>query len=206
MTRVPLVFVLGIALAGCAMVSSVARRPNHEAELQRGIAAAQAQDYATAREVLEPLYRTYWTEESGRRALMVLTAVELDPRNATRRLYAASDFATTLLNAQEMPSWEKSLAETMYLLSVELGGHEQELDRVEAAKDSAQHAAAAAQRGPLPSSTRESVPTQLRKLREERDALTKRVDALQATVRTRDKDLAEAKAELERIKKVFKIK
>ncbi|MEO7670839.1 MAG: hypothetical protein ABIV28_01345 [Longimicrobiales bacterium] len=176
-----------------------------EAELKRGIKAAQTQDYAKAREILEPLYRAHYMDETGRRALMALTLAELDPRNATRRLYAASDFATSLIKAPLVPFWEKAAAETLYLLSIELGGLEQEMGRVEAAKDSAYRAAAASGLV-LPSSTRESWPTQLRRVRDERDALTKRVETLTGTLRTRDRELADAKQELERIKKTLKIR
>jgi hypothetical protein len=205
MSRVPVLLVLAVAFAGCAVLGRGAKVPGPEAELQRGIAAAQAQDYVKAREILEPLYRAHYMDETGRQALLALTLAELDPRNSGRRLYAASDFATTLLNAQLISPWEKAAAETLYLLSVELGGHEQEMDRVEAAKDSAEHRADML-KATLPSSTRESWPAQLRRIRDERDALTKRVETLQATIRTKDRELADAKQELDRIKKTLKIK
>jgi hypothetical protein len=206
-SRAPVLLVLAATLAGCAVLGRKgATEDGPEAELRRGIDAAQAQDYVRAREILEPLYREHYLDDTGRRALLVLTLAELDPRNATRRLYAASDFATSLLNAPLIPSWEKGAAETLYLLSIELGGHEQEMDRAEAAKDSAEHRAVVASRQLLPSSTRESWPTQMRRVRAERDSLNRRADALQATLRTRDRELADAKQELERIKKTLKIK
>ncbi len=204
--RVPLLFVLTVAIAGCATLRQMRGPGEAEVELSRGIAAAQAQEYEKARQILEPLYRAHWMDDSGERALMVLTALELDPRNSSRRLYAASDFATSLLNSKDIAAWDKTVATTLYLLSIEVGGVEQQLDRAAASKDSAVNAATAARLGSLPSSTRESWPSQLRRMREDRDALTKRVETLQATLRTRDRDLAEAKQELERIKKTLKIK
>ncbi len=211
--RVPVVLMVAAACASCAMIGGGTRGPSAESELERGAAAARAQDYATARTILEPVYRAHYMDKAGTRALMLLTAIDLDPRNANRRLSAASDYATTLLNSDAMPVWEKPVAETLYLLSVELGGLEQEIGRAEAAKDSAQNLAAAARRANLPSSPRESWPAQLRKMREERDAMSKRLETLQTTVRTRDRELAEAKQELagakqelERIKKTLKIK
>jgi hypothetical protein len=205
--RASLALALTVGISGCSVIGRVSGA-GPEAELTRGVAAARAQDYATARSVLEPLYRAHYMDEYGRKALLVLTALELDPRNAERRLYAAADFAVAALNAKDVPDWEVPLAESLYLLSQELGGHEEALARAEAAKQQAQNVAAAAvaDRRAALQSNREPWPTQVRKLREANDELKKRADALQAAVRARDKELAEANQELERIKKTLKIK
>jgi hypothetical protein len=177
-----------------------------ESELARGAAALVALDYTAAREILEPLYRAHFRDRTGQRALLLLTTADLDPRNAGRRLALASDYARMLIEpADTTEAWQRPVAETLYLLSQELGGHEEELADAEAARQQAQQTAAALQRK-LPQSTRESWPAQLKKVRDDRDALSKRVEQLQATIRAKDKDLADAKQELERIKKTLKIK
>jgi hypothetical protein len=56
-----------------------------------------------------------------------------------------------------------------------------------------------------PTSPVQSVPQRLNTVQAERDALSKRVTDLQLTLRTRDRELADAKQELERIKKTLKI-
>jgi hypothetical protein len=204
-TRMTVPLLTTAALSGCALLG-LGSGSGSESQLERGIAAVQAQDYATARSILEPLFRAHPDDDEGERALVLLTTLELDPRNPARRLYAASDYATSLLNLPELPVWQKPIAEALYLLSIELGGHEQELDRIEAAKDSAVHEAAAAKQRALPVSTRESWPARLRRVEAERDALDKKVESLQASLHAREKELADAKQELQRIKKTLKIK
>jgi chromosome segregation ATPase len=138
--------------------------------------------------------------------LLLLSAADLDPRNDGRRLEAAADYATMLINV-DSASWQRPIAEAMYLLSQELGGHEEELANAEAAKQEAQQTAAALRRKVnLPSSTRESWPARLQKVQADKDALSKKVDQLQAALKAKDKDLTDAKAELDRIKKTLKIK
>lgn len=200
--------VLTAGLGGCAVVHGArGPTPTPAAELERGVTALHAQNYTAAREILEPLYKAHLNDYIGQRSLMLLTAGDLDPRNQTRRLSAAQDYAGTLLTTRDTATWQRPLAETLYLLSQELGAREEQLDRVEAAKQQAQHTAAALQKqAALPMTTRESWPEQLKKMRDDRDALTKKVEQLQATIKARDKDLADATQELERIKKTLKIK
>jgi hypothetical protein len=205
MTRGPLLAAVMVVVAGCATLRG-SGGPSPESELERGVAAARAQDFSRTREILEPLYRAHYMDEIGHRALLVLTAAELDPRNSARRLYAAADYAGSLLNSREIAAYQVPIAESLYLLSQELGGHEEELARAEAEKQQAQSAAAAADRRASLRSNREPWPTQVAKLREANEDLKKKVDQLQGTVAKRDKDLAEAKEELERIKKTLKIK
>ena len=203
MTRIPLLLLVTGMTAGCAVLP--ARGPSAESELARGIAAIRSQNYTSAREILEPVYRAHYMDRAGQQALLLLTIADLDPRNQERRLYAASDYASSLLNIKDTPEWERGVAETLYLLSQELGGHEEQLERAEAARQQAQQTAASLQRE-LPKSSRESWPTQLRKVREDRDAMAKKVDQLQASLRAKDKELTDVTQELERIKKTLKIK
>jgi hypothetical protein len=206
MKRASVLLVVTASLGGCAYLRGP-KGPSAEVELQRGIAAIRSQNYTAARDILEPVYRAHYMDKAGQQALLMLTIADLDPRNQDRRLYAASDYASSLLNSATTPQWEIGVAETLYLLSQELGGHEQELDRAEAEKQQAQQTVAALKRQITPPRYQgESWPSQLRKMREDRDALSKKVDQLQASLKARDKDLAEANAELERIKKTLKIK
>lgn len=204
--RTPLLVLVTAALAGCAVMGRGPKGATPDSELARGVAALVAQDYASARAILEPLYRAHYMDKTGQRALMLLTTSELDPRNAGRRLAVGSEYARMMLTkGDSTDTWQRPLAETLYLLSQELGGHEDELASAEAARQRAQQNAAALQRK-LPQSTRESWPAQVKKIKDDRDALSKRVEQLQATIRAKDRDLAEATQELERIKKTLKIK
>jgi hypothetical protein len=211
MRRASLFIVIATVVAGCSVLRG-SSGPTPESELQRGLAALRSQDYGAARAILEPLYRAHWMDETGQRALLVLAAAELDPRNADRRLPAATELAGTLLNVKDVPAWEIPVTESLYLLSLEIGSQEAAIARAENAEREALNAAQVAKQTSaagsvtLPRLTRESWPSQLRKVREDRDALAKKVDQLQSAVKARDKDLAEAKQELERIKKTLKIK
>ena len=197
MRRAPLLIALAAALTGCAVLGGIGE-PDTEAQLDRGLAALRAREYADARRILEPVYQSSWQNRAGQDALMALAAAELDPRNPDRRLWAGADLAGRLLNIPQAAPEYIPVAETMYLLAVELGAQEEQLARADSAK-------AAADRARRPSSSVLSVPARMSKLQADRDALNRRVEQLQTTLRTRDKELADAKQELERIKKTLKI-
>src|SRR5690606_40777317 len=65
MKRAALLLALTTAgLTGCAALS-FSRQPDPREQLNQGVVALEAQDYAAARALLEPLYRERWQEPVG---------------------------------------------------------------------------------------------------------------------------------------------
>jgi hypothetical protein len=198
MRRAALLLALSTAgLSGCAALS-LSKAPDPAAQLNAGIVALEAQDYPGARGHLEPLYRERWQEPVGQRALLALIAAELDSRNPDRRLWAAADMSARLLNIPQVEPWMVPVAESYYLLAVELGAQEERLARADSARAAAEAAA------DLPASSRESVPARIRSITTERDALRRRVGELEQLAATRDKELKETRQELERVKQTIR--
>lgn len=205
MTRMPLLAGIVLVMAGCATLRGVRGGPSPESELMRGLSALRAQQFDTARLVLEPVYRMNWQEDVGQQALLALAAAELDPRNPTRRLWAGAELAGRLLSIEQAPAWAAPVAETLYLMAMESGASEAELDKAREARAMAEDEASAARRTAL-RLTGESFPAQIRKLNDANAALDKKVDQLQRSLAAREKELKDATSELERIKKTLKIK
>jgi hypothetical protein len=172
-------------------------------QLNQGVSALAAQEYAVARGVLEPLYREHWQDRVGQQALLVLIAAELDNRNPQRRLWAAAEMSARLLSIPELEPWLVPIGESYYLLAVELGAQEERLARADSARAAAQAEVAAADRE-LPSSSQESVPVRINRITTERDSLRRRVGELEAQAQARDKELLETKQELERVKQTIR--
>jgi hypothetical protein len=200
MTRLTLLVVSMAAMTGCAALAGLRDSPDPRAQLEDGAAAVEAQEYLRARGLLEPLVREHPSHEIGQRALLVLIAAELDNRNPERRLWAAADMAARLLETERVERWVVPVAESYYLLAMELGAAE---ERIAAAEAQARRADAAARRTP-PASTRPSVPVQLDRVRTERDQARRQADQLQQQLATRDRELRETRQELERIKRTIR--
>jgi peptidoglycan hydrolase CwlO-like protein len=198
MKKAPLILGLTAVLSSCAVLSGVGE-PDAEAELDRGLTALRAREYDDARRILEPVYQSSWQQPVGQEALLALAAMELDPRNPERRLWAGADLAGRLLSIPQASAADVPVAETLYLLAVELGAAEERIARADSVTQAAED------RSRRPTSSVLSVPARMAKLQSERDGLSRRNEQLQATLKTRDKELADAKQELERIKKTLKI-
>jgi hypothetical protein len=186
------------ALAGCNTLMPRQQGTNPDEQLEQGIAALRTQRYPAARGYLEPLYLEHWTLPVGQRAMLALIAAELDGRNPERRLWAGADLASRLLNVPAVEPWIVPIAESYYLLAVELGAQEERLARADSAR------VAAESRARSLSSDRPTVPQQLAALATERDAAKRRADQAETNLATKDRELRETKAELERIKKIIK--
>jgi hypothetical protein len=205
----PLLVALSVAgLSGCAAIT-LSRGVTPRDQLAHAAAALEAQNYVRARELLEPVYYQYWMEPVGQQALLMLIAAELDGRNPSRRLWAAADMATRLLHIPDVEPWVVPVAESYYLLAIELGATEERVALAEAARADAEERAVRAERaaGPprrLPTANRETVPSQLRRVNQNREELRRQVEQLQGEISERDRELRETRQELERIKKTIK--
>jgi colicin import membrane protein len=203
MIRTALLLALSTVMAaGCA---ALVRAGDNDAaaQLDEGAAAVSAQEFLRARGLLEPLFYTRPDGPIARQALLVLIAAELDNRNPDRRLWAAADMAARLLQLETLEPWAVPVAESYYLLAMELGAAEQRIAAAETARAQAQAEAAAA-RARLPETTRESVPARLGRITSERDQQRRRADQLEQQLAARDRELAETKQELERIKRTIR--
>lgn len=203
MIRAALLLALTTAgVTGCAALS-FSRQPDPRAQLDQGVAALEAQDYAAARALLEPLYRERWQERVGQQAMLALIAADLDNRNPDRRLWAAAEMSARLLSIPELEPWLIPVGESYYLLALELGAQEERLARADAARAAAEAEVAAVERE-LPASAAESVPARINRITTERETLRRRVNELEQLVQTRDKELQETKQELERVKQTIR--
>jgi hypothetical protein len=192
--------VLGVMLAtGCA-VAVGDREADPRVQLHEGVAALEAEQYLRARGLLEPLFYERSGEIVGQQALMLLVAAELDHRNPDRRLWAAADMAGRLLDLDNVDPWFIPLAETYYLLAMELGAAEQRIAAAEAARATAEARASSR----LPEPTRESVPVRIGRLTTERDQARRRAEQLEQQLAVRDRELRDTQQELDRIKRTIR--
>lgn len=208
MVRTPLLLVLSVAgVAGCATLR-MTKPADPRPQLLEGIGAVEAQDYLRARGLLEPLYYQYWTEPVGRQALMALIAAELDGRNPDRRLWVAADMAGRLLNLPDLEPWMVPVGESFYLAAVELGAIEERRAQAESlradAESRSERASEAEHTRPLPMQPRQTVPSRIAQVVEEREELRREVARLNEQLAARDRELRETKQELERIRRTIR--
>lgn len=195
MGRAALLFALSmIGTAGCAAFGGGQGGGNDpQAQLTEGVAAVQAQQYLRARGLLEPLFYQRYSEPLGQQAMLVLVAAEIDNRNPDRRLWAAADMAGRLINLPGADPWVVPVAESFYLLALELGAAEERIAQAESRADRR-----------LPQPTRESVPAQLARITAERDQARRRAEQAEQQLATRDRELRETRQELERIRRTIR--
>jgi hypothetical protein len=203
MKRAALLLALTAAgLTGCAALS-FSRQPDARDQLNQGVAALEAQDYAAARTLLEPLYREHWQERVGQQAMLALIAADLDNRNPERRLWSAAEMAARLLSIPELEPWLIPVGESYYLLALELGAQEERVARADAARAAAEAEVAAVERE-LPASAVESVTARINRITTERESLLRRVSQLEQEAEARTKELNDTKQELERVKQTIR--
>jgi hypothetical protein len=186
---------LALAVTACA---SLGLGKNGEDHYDAGLRAFKAGDYAAATEHLSLVAGPEPEDKEGRQALLMLAALEMDTRNPKRRLALGSDHAGTYLRLKETEPWTSAIAQTLYLLSVELGSAEERAAQAEADKQQAEAIVDG-----LPKDF-QSWPQRLRTSEDQREKLVKKVEQLTEQVAERDKKLVEKDKELERIKKTLK--
>lgn len=175
-------------LVGCATLKAPLESRG-EKRFEQGLEALSRGDYRTAQEHLTWVVQNDSDKKHGKQAMLTLAALEMDPRNPARRIGVGADVVATYLSLPEKPAWTQPVAQTLYLLSLELGAAE---ERAERAEREAERVAAR-----LPALPGPTVTARLRTAEQERDRLRSRVDTL-------EKELAEKVQELERIKKTIR--
>ena len=120
--RIALLFIL--TLPACSIgggAASPAPDAARRASLDLGVAALEAADFRAAVERLAPIAAVCPTDALGRRAMLLLAAAELDPRNAEGRADAAAELAAFQLARAPRGEWEGTLATQLYLLALDHG-------------------------------------------------------------------------------------
>jgi hypothetical protein len=184
-----LVAAVTAALIGCATFGSVVRS-DADKRFDAGVRALENGDYATARTHLAWVAEHFNDKTVGQRALLIMAALEMDPRNPTRRTDVGSDMAASFLRLPERDTWVDPIAQTLYLQSIELGAAEERAERAE--RDAEQH-----RERELPKLPGPTVSARIKAVEADRDRLAQRVTALEAQLADKDR-------ELERIRKTIK--
>jgi len=185
---------LTVVLAACATLNPFVES-SAASRFDRGMRALERGDYAQATVDLGWVATHHADRSVGREALLVVAALEMDPRNPKRRLSLGADLTQSYLLNRGNEEWTLPIARTLHLLALELGAAE---ERVAAAEAERQRAEA---RLELPGP---SVPERLKMIQDERDRLARRVNQLEQQLSTAEKNLAEKDKELERIRKTIK--
>ena len=187
MTRLMMTAVGFLLVAGCASL-----RPSHASEndvrFANGVKALNAADYPTAERELGWVAEHASDQAVGQRALLILAATQMDPRNPNRKTESGSQLAGRFLRLPERDAWVDPVAQTLYLLGLELGEAEDRADKAEAQAQQARE---------LPKLPGPSVNARIKSVEQDRDKLAKRVATL-------EDQLAQSQKELERIRKTIK--
>lgn len=116
----PLILLVGIVLVACARatVETPAEQP---ALLDEASAALDRSDFAKAEELLRSVATRCESGADGPAALLLLAAMHLDPRNPHGSPVVAAQLAARYLQVPSAPPASVGEAESLYLLSLDLG-------------------------------------------------------------------------------------
>ena len=191
-----------LAISACGTINSMLNSTAEE-RFSAGMVALRRGDFAQASTDLTWVAEHYPDKSEGRQALLIVAALELDPRNPRRRLEMGRDLAGSYLKTEDMERWTEPVAQTLRLLAMELGAAE---ERVAAADADRLAAERRANLGDLPKfpENAQTLSTRLHQAQDEREKLSKKVEQLEEQIVDRDKKLAEKDKELERIRKTIR--
>ena len=114
--------VLGVPfVAACASAPTTDSGLEPTERLSTGLIALEEADYNIAYDNLLEVRSVCGDSPLGQQALLVLAAAELDPRNPERQIELAAEFAAHYLGLPNRAAWAQPLAESLYLLSMEIG-------------------------------------------------------------------------------------
>ncbi|HUP02163.1 MAG TPA: hypothetical protein VM737_11695 [Gemmatimonadota bacterium] len=198
----------GLALLPVACSSAGGRSPSYGAapRLDEGAVALARADFPAAKERLTQTRQTCGNALLGRQALLLLGALELDPRNPDRDPDRSAELTGRYLRLPETFPWTRPLAEALYLLALDLGAAIPE-DEGRTDPDGPFPAAGLppacevgdrqvvqAATAELPTLTGASVPNQLRALERQRAAQRRELAALEAEVARLETELQRVRA------------
>src|SRR5262245_20474560 len=108
-----------LAISACATINSVFHS-NADERFNAGMVALSRGDFAQARTDLGWIAEHYPDDKIGQQALLIVAALEMDPRNPRRRLSVGSDLAGSYLKLDDKERWTEPVAQSLYLLAMEL--------------------------------------------------------------------------------------
>jgi outer membrane protein assembly factor BamD (BamD/ComL family) len=192
MTRAAIFAAVGVTTITACATLRPSKPSDNDLRFNNGVKALNSGDFATAESTLNTIVQAGTTEQLNQRALLVLAAAQMDPRNPNRKIESGAQLAARFLLLPERDLWVDPIAQTLYLLGLELSQAEQRADRAEQQAEQAQ-----AKQRELPKLTGPTVSARIKAVEQERDRLAKRVSSL-------EEQLAQSQRELERIKKTIK--
>lgn len=111
----------GLLLAS-ACASSSAQRDTTAGGLDAGALALRRGEFGGAREALVGVRRTCGETRLGRQAVLMIAALEVDPRNPAADPDRAAALAGHWLTRPETFPWTRPIAEAIYLQALRAGG------------------------------------------------------------------------------------
>lgn len=111
----------GALVVGCAFLSPRAEEAPRDSRLEIAAALVEAGAYPRAEAVLRMLASRCENGEDGRRALLLLSSLQLDPRNEAGVPDSAALMAARYLSLPDATPAERPVAESLYVLALELG-------------------------------------------------------------------------------------
>ncbi len=203
-TALLLVLSLGAGLACARARPGGPRAPGPEQRLAQSLASLDSGQYAQATRELQALAQMYPNRPLGREALLATAAAELDPRNPERQLDQGAALMGQYLQSAAASDWTRPVAQTLYLLSLELGATTERAQQAEADAARARAQASRASARALPDLPGPSIATRMSDLEHDRDRLTARVHDLEAGTAQLQKTLADTVQELQRIRRTLR--
>src|SRR5207253_3485728 len=107
-------------IAACATLRP-AKPSDNDLRFSNGVKALNTGDFATAESNLNAIVQSGTIEVLNQRALLVLAAAQMDPRNPNRKTESGAELAARFLRLPERDAWVDPVAQTLYLLGLELG-------------------------------------------------------------------------------------
>lgn len=108
-------------IAGCASLRTGGDPEEARDRLAEAAAELERGDFRSAYPELSWIYSRCPHAVQGREALLLMAASELDPRNDARRVDVASALSAEYLALPAAPPLRRPIAQTLYLLGLELG-------------------------------------------------------------------------------------
>jgi len=185
-------------------------------QYERALALLEDESFVAAEVMLRRMATSCDNGYEGRRSLLLLAAVWLDPRNRAANADSAAVLAARYLGLPDTDPIERIAAEGLYVLALDLGADPQ----LRPARVNASHLLAlrfSNCEAPLPETVvslpelgRESMTARLRSLERQRDSLAARASTLAEGSRTMERrvqelttELQNAQAEIQRIRRLL---
>lgn len=197
-----------VLIGGCSVFSGGGAGIEPEAPYVRAAALLEVGRYEEAGAALREVASRCESGERGRHALLLLAALDLDPRNRQAEPDSAALMAARFLFLPGLPVAERPLGETLYVLALDRGGDpglrptEGEDGLARRFSDCGEPVTGRVVSLPvLPESAGDE---SMLEVTAERDAAVARVEELMSQNYTLGARVAELEAELERIRRILR--